>query len=147
MPSFTVYLLAAAATLIPQIHAQYGGSNFFMCYDTQLPNGTYTTPRCCVSYDQSTDGLYTGYNCTGASVSEDSSIVYCANGNPIPPEIDGAVNPGCCGWVSEASFYFSLSIEKLANSAQYAGTTSHLCVPKPVAVTTVSEARKKRRFH
>ncbi|KAI0130251.1 hypothetical protein BJ170DRAFT_593763 [Xylariales sp. AK1849] len=102
MPALIPYILVAAAILVPQFHAQYSGSNFFTCYDTQLPNGTYTQPRCCVSYYESTDGLYTGVDCVGGLVSEDSSIYYCANGHPSDPAIAGAVNPACCGssaWV------------------------------------------------
>ncbi|KAK9769828.1 hypothetical protein SCAR479_13481 [Seiridium cardinale] len=113
MFSITLYALAAFAILIPNLHAQYSGSNFFNCYDVQLPNGTFTSPRCCVNYTQSTDNYYTGTDCVGGSVSEDSSIYYCANGNPINPPIPGAVNSACCGW--------------------YANTTSYLCTPKPVA--------------
>lgn len=100
MVSINTSLFAIAVTLVPNLLAQYSGSNFFTCFDIQLPNGTYTSPRCCINYYQSTDGLYTGVDCVGGLTSEDSSIYYCRNGNPLEPPIAGAVNPGCCGWVS-----------------------------------------------
>jgi hypothetical protein len=94
------YLVALMA---PGLYAQLGGSNFFTCFEVQLPNGTYTGPACCVSYYQSTGGLYTGVDCVGAYTSEDSSIFYCRNGHPDEPPVAGAVNPACCGTVSSAS--------------------------------------------
>ncbi|KAH6645188.1 hypothetical protein BKA67DRAFT_542162 [Truncatella angustata] len=101
--------------MAPGMKAQYGGSNFFWCFDIQLPNGTYTSPSCCISYYESSGGYYTGVDCVGAYVSEDSSIYYCRNGNPDVPEIPGAVNPGCCG--SKKQYLEALSKDFIVNSA------------------------------
>lgn len=113
MHVFAPSLLALAAIGFPIIQAQSSGSNWVYCWGDPLPNGTATKPDCCVSYTPSTEGLYTGLDCVGAWVSEDSSIYYCPNGHPIEPQIPGAVLPGCC--------------------AYSVGTLSYLCKPKPVA--------------
>ncbi|KAI0817147.1 hypothetical protein GGR55DRAFT_5314 [Xylaria sp. FL0064] len=83
MPALLGIALAPSAAL-----AQEG--NFFVgCFSVEgSPNG-----RCCQNYTSVPGGNYTGTHCSGALVSEDSSILYC----PIPnPYTDGAIWPACC---------------------------------------------------
>ncbi|KAI1323697.1 hypothetical protein F5Y16DRAFT_331629 [Xylariaceae sp. FL0255] len=95
MFSTTVISFLAAALAPSAVLAQSG--NFFEgCYS--VPGSPYA--RCCTEYVALPGGNYTGLHCSGADVSEDSSILYCPTPNPYKA---GAVYPSCCQQIAPSN--------------------------------------------
>ncbi|ORY68330.1 uncharacterized protein BCR38DRAFT_422769 [Pseudomassariella vexata] len=111
--SIVLLLPAVVLLMATTAQAQSSGTNFFWCWGR---SDNLTQERCCGAYYPSEDGLYTGTPCTAAWTSEDSSILYCANGNPVDPIIPGAVLPACC-----------------ASHSNSTPGTSFKCSPKPIS--------------
>ncbi|KAI1421078.1 hypothetical protein F5Y12DRAFT_769882 [Xylaria sp. FL1777] len=92
--AFTPVLLGIA--LAPSTALAQDGNFFVGCWSVDgSPNA-----RCCQDYTSLPGGNYTGFHCSGASVSEDSSILYCPTPNYYK---DGAIWPACCQKVAPSN--------------------------------------------